>query len=118
MADVVTVGATRRDLVITLLDAITGLPVNMLGGSAAARLQGKCPELPAVPIDGTMVIVDGAAGKVKFAGMGNLVSHANLAAVSIKSGTYPLQVKYTDNGGLVDFTDPFEVIFRDNPLGA
>lgn len=118
MADEVVVGATRRDLIITLLDANTGLPVNMLGGAAAAKLQGKSSDLPAVTIDATMVITDGAAGKVKFAGMGSLVTHANLAAVPVISATYPFRVKYTDNAALVDWTSIFEVIFKDNPLGA
>lgn len=116
MADEVVVGATRRDLVVILVDAVSGVPINLTGGSA--KLQGKSPDLPAVPFDAAMTLTDAANGKVTLAGLGSLVTHANLAAVSMKSATYALRVRFVDASSKVDFGTEFEVVYKDNPLGA
>lgn len=118
MADEVVVGATRRDLTIVLVDAATGLPINMSGPNAAAALQGKSPDTPLVEVDEPMTIVNGADGLVKLSGLGGLLTQDDLNDATVVSSTYPFRVKYTDNAGKVDFTPIFEVIFRSNPLGV
>jgi hypothetical protein len=90
----------------------------MQGGAAAAKLQGKSPDTPAVSVDAVMVIVDGAAGKVKYAGVGGLLTQANLNSATVVQSTYPFRVRYVDNAGLVDYCDIFEIIFKSNPLGV
>ena len=120
MADevvVVPAGATsRKDLVVVLIDAVTGLPINLTGGSA--RLQGKSPDLPAVNIDAAMALTDPANGKVTYSGLGALVTHANLVAASATSAVYQLRVKFTDASAKVDYGPMFELIFKDNPTGT
>lgn len=116
MADEVVVGATRKDLVVVLLDATTGVPINLTGGSA--KLQGRSPDLVAVNIDSVMTLTDPANGKVTMASLGALVTHANLAAASIVSAVYKLRVRFTDASAKVDFGPEFELVFKDNPLGA
>jgi len=114
VADEVVVGASRKDLVVTLVDATTGVPINLSGGSA--KMQGKCPDLPSFPFDVVMTLTDPANGKVTYAGLGSLLTHANLGG--LKSGTYTLRVRFTDASAKVDFGPEFELVFKDNPLGA
>ena len=116
MADEVVVGATRRDLVISLVDAQTGAPIVLTGGSA--KVQGKSSDLAAVTIDAVMTLTDPANGKVTYSGLGGLVSQANLNTAGILSATYPLRVRYVDAAAKVDYSPQFEIIFKSNPLGT
>jgi hypothetical protein len=116
MADEVVVGSTRRDVIVVLTDATTGLPINLTGGSA--KIQGKSPDLAAVTIDAVMTLTDPQNGKVKYAGIGGLVTQANLNTAGITSATYSLRVRFVDATALVDYSPQFEIIFRSNPLGT
>lgn len=116
MADEVVVGATRKDLVVVLVDASTGVPINLTGGSA--RLQGKSTSLPSVPIDVAMTLTDAANGKVTAASLGSLVTHANLSGAGLTNAWYVLRVKFTDATAKVDYGPEFELVFKDNPLGT
>jgi len=114
-ADEVVVGATRRDLLVVLLDAFTGDPIDMTGGTAV--LEGKSPDLPAVAINGNMTVQSGPAGEVRYSGLGGLVTHAQLVAANIKSALYRCRVRYTV-GGKTDWGPEFELEFKDTPLGT
>jgi hypothetical protein len=116
VADEVVVGATRKDLVVVLIDATTGQPIVLTGGSA--KLQGRSPDLVAVNIDAVMTLSNPAVGQVTMPSLGSLVTHANLAAASIQSAVYKLRVRFVDASAKVDFGPEFELVFKDNPLGA
>ena len=109
----VVVGATRKDLVVTITDA-NGNPVNLTGGSAT--LQGRSRDVTAVTINSACTLTDAAAGIVTKADLGSLVSQANLTSAAVKLATFKLRIKYVDNAAKVDFTDEFELIWAQDPL--
>lgn len=120
MADevvVVPAGAlSRKDLVVVLIDAGTGMPIILTGGSA--RLQGKSPDLPGTPINVVMTLTNPANGVVTYSGLGTLVTHALLNAAGIVSAVYKLRVQFTDGSSKVDYGPEFELVFKDNPTGT
>jgi len=114
---VVPAGAvSRKDLKVVLIDANTGQPIVLTGGSA--RLQGKSPDLPATNIDAVMTLTNPANGEVTYSGLGTLITHALLAAAAITSAVYRLRVKFTDASVKVDYGPEFELVFKDNPTGT
>jgi len=118
-AEIVTVGATRRDLIVNLEDE-NGDPINLTGATETnnPKLQGVSKDTPAVTIDQDGTIEDAPNGQVKFSQIGGFVTQANLDAVSRRSSTYKLKVRFQDSLGLVDFTDEFEIIWEADPLTA
>lgn len=109
----VTVGATRRDLVVTIVDENDNV-VDLTGGSA--RLQGRSLDLASKTIDAAGTITDPAQGVVTFGSIGTLVTQAELTAANAKSALFKLKVKYTDVSAEVDFTDQFELRWEQDPL--
>jgi hypothetical protein len=113
MADEVVVGATRKNLVATIVDS-DGLVVNLTGG--AVRMEGRSSDLPAISLDVAGTLTDPAQGKVTFAALGTLVSQANLTAAGIAEATFRLRIKYTDAAAKVDFGPIFEIKWVKDPL--
>jgi hypothetical protein len=111
--DLVTVGSTRRDLVITIQDE-NGNPVDLTGG--AVRLQGRSADLPGTTIDVAGNLTSPSIGLVTFSGIGSLVGQSALTSAGKDRATFRLKIKYTDNGAKVDYTDPFEIIWDEDPL--
>lgn len=113
MADQVVVGATKRDLVVTILDE-SGNVVDLTGGSA--RLQGRSSTLPENEIDVAGVLTDPAQGVVTFAGIGTYVTTEELATLHAEKATFRLRVKFTDASAEFDYGDLFEIEWWQDPL--
>lgn len=111
--DEVVVGATRKDLVFTVVDDNDAV-VNVSGGSV--RLQGKSADTPAVVIDMAGTLTDPQNGKVTFAQIGTLVTHANLVSGGVNQSTYLLRVKYTDASAKFDYSAAFNIRWMDTPI--
>lgn len=113
MIDEVVVGATKKDLIVTITDD-NGNAINITGGSA--KLQGMCPQLPSVNIDYSGTLTDPANGRVTFPQLGTLVTEANLEGAGVNSATYNLRVKYTDSGGKFDYSAEFQIAWKRTPI--
>jgi len=113
-AGTVTVGTTRRDLVVTIVDA-NGNVVSLSATVGLHRLQGRSTDTPAVTIDAVSTAVNTGTGEITFGNVGALVSQANLTSAAVKKTTYTLQVKYTDNVAKVDFIEKFQMIWDQDP---
>jgi len=112
----VPVGATRMDLIISLVDPATGAGIDLRGGNA--RLQGRSPDLPALPLDAGMSLLDAQNGLVRLAGIGGLRSQTQLNDAGVRSAIYALRVRYEDAQGKADYPPEFELVFVANPLGV
>lgn len=117
MVDQVVVGATRKRLVLTIVDE-NDVPIDLTGATQPPRLQGKCAELPAIPLDVVGSLTDAANGVATWTALGSLVSAANLASVDpdLLSALFNLRVKFWDSAGLIDWTDEFQIAWIDDPL--
>lgn len=106
---VLTPGASRRVYEAQILDE-DDLPVNLVGG--AAKLQGVSGDVTTkLNLDGT--VYDGALGKVRWSGMGAMLTEAELD--SKPSATFTFRIWYRDASGLEDFTDEFRWQFLPAP---
>lgn len=113
MADQVVVGATKRDLVVVILDE-DGDPVNLTGG--AARLQGRSSVLTEKVLDVAGILSDPAQGRVTFPGIGAYVTSEDLAALHAEKAPFRLRVKFTDVAGEFDYGDLVEIEWWQDPL--
>jgi hypothetical protein len=112
---VITVGATRRTFIATIVDN-DGNVISLNTTASNHKLQGTSRTTSAVPINVSPATVDGPAGKLTFTAIGSLVSQATLTSASADSSDYRLKVKYMDLAGLVDFTEAFVFTFEEDPL--
>ena len=112
---IVTVGATRRQLVVTIVDP-NGNIVTLSATLANHALQGKSTDTPAVTINVAPTAVDTTGGVLTFDSIGTLVTQANLTSAGVKRSTYNLKVRYTDASAKLDFTDEFQFIWDHDPL--
>lgn len=112
MADEIVVGATRKNLVATIVDS-DGAVVNLTGGTV--RMQGRCASLSGKTIDVAGVITDPAQGKVTFSALGSLVTQAELTAAALTEAIFTLRLKYTDVAALIDFGESFELKWIHDP---
>lgn len=111
--DEVVVGATRKDLVATIVDD-NGAIVNLAGGSVS--LQGRSNDLPAKTINVAGTLTNPAQGQVTFSQIGTLVTHTELSAASVSGATFRLRLKFTDSTSEFDFGPLFELRWVDDPL--
>lgn len=107
----VVVGATRKDLYVTLVDEL-GTAINIAGSTI--RLQGKSLDLPSIPLDVAGAISDAPGGVAKWTGIGSYVTHGNLAGAP--QAKYTFRVKLTDAATKIDFTPEFDIIWHDQPV--
>lgn len=106
MADQIVVGATRKDLIITIQDD-TGANVNITGGTVA--LTGSSLDLPSKTLNVTGTITDGPNGVCKFASIGgtSFVTSGDMGAK--KLATFDCRVKFTDSGAKIDYGPSFQL---------
>lgn len=109
----VVIGATRKELRVTLTDA-DGLPLNITGGTV--KLQGKSADLPSKTLDVAGTIHDGPNGVAKWTSLGGtgFVTTGDMGAVS--EATFTLRVKFTDTSSLVDYGPEFMVTWKKAPI--
>jgi hypothetical protein len=109
----VVVGATRKELRVTVVDE-DGNATNITGGSV--KLQGTSPDLPGKTIDVAGVIHDGPSGVAKWSSFGG-TGFVSLSDLDSKTeATFALRVKFTDSGGLVDYGPEFSVTWKKPPV--
>lgn len=109
----VVVGATRKQLLITVTDE-DGNPVAITGGSV--KLQGTSADLPGNTLDVDGTIHDGPNGVAKWASLGgtDFVTLAELG--SLPEATFVCRVKFTDATSLVDYGPEFAITWKKPPV--
>ena len=112
---IVTVGTTRRNLVVTIVDENNQV-VSLSATLANHKLQGRSLDLPSKTIDYAATAVDGPAGIITFGNIGALVTQAELTAATKDNANFRLKVKYTDIAALVDYTLAFGLTWDEGPL--
>ena len=114
-AGIVTVGTTRRDLVVTIVDA-NGNVVSLSATVGNHLLQGRSTDAPLVTINTAASAVNTGTGEITFGNIGALVTQANLTTAGQKKAQFVLQVKYIDNVAKVDFIEKFGLLFDQDLL--
>lgn len=112
--DEVVVGSTRKDLVVTVVDA-NGVIVNLTGGTV--RLQGRSNDLTTKTLDVLGTLTNPAQGQVTFSAIGTLITQADLTGPPvIPDAKFRLRIKYTDNVPKFDYGPEFEMQWVHDPL--
>lgn len=109
----VVVGATRVNLLVTIVDE-NNAPINITGGTV--RLQGTTADIPNNTIDVAGTINDGPNGIAQWSQLGgtNFVTTAELGALS--QATYTCRVKFTDSSGLISYGPEFDLTWKKPPI--
>ena len=107
----VVVGATRKDLRVTVVDEF-GNPVDITAGFV--RLEATSEDLPTVEIDEAGTLYDPANGVAQWAEIGTFVTDADMG--SKLEATYVCRVKYTDAAGKFDWGPKFSLTYVQAPL--
>jgi hypothetical protein len=100
----VVVGATGKDLEITLVDERKRV-IPITGGRV--WLQATSLDLPGVTLDVEGAVVDGPNGLVKWEGIGDPTTYISGAELTATPALFVCRVKYRDAAGKYDWTPEF-----------